>query len=296
VTGTSDSNGAVSVAHALEGRYQATVQAVQVLDTSAGPMPAPLPSMFTIARDLIGDAPYAADVLARQREFAALLGQPNEWPVRISLGTPAEEILRHARQVDATLITMGLRRHGIVDRVLRDEATLTVARRATVPVLGVVPGLRGLPRNAVVGVDFGPTSIAAAFAALDVLARPASPESPVALQLVYVDRYRDENARNETTGEALIARLGVRAAFEQLMTALAPPTHVRVDATTLHGRPGQELLAFASETGADLIALGTTHTGRVEQWILGSVATDVIRDGRCSVLVLPAPQPLPPNG
>src|SRR5690349_3534591 len=93
VTGTSDSNGAVSVAHALEGRYQATVQAVQVLDTSAGPMPAPLPSMFTIARDLIGDAPYAADVLSRQREFAALLGQPNEWPVRISLGTPAEEIL-----------------------------------------------------------------------------------------------------------------------------------------------------------------------------------------------------------
>ena len=288
VSGESASSGAISIAHALAARYGAHVQAIQVLDTSPVALPAPLPSALAIARGLIGDAPYAADVDARHAEFAELTGQPNDWPVRLAVGVPAEEILRHARSVGAPLIVMGLSRHGLVDRVLRDETTLTVARYARAAVLGVVPSLRGLPRKAMVGVDFGPTSMRAARAALDLLARPATPVTAASLRLVYVDRYPDREKREDTIGDAVITRLGVEAAFEQLVRQLDPPPHVHVDWVTLRGTPAEALLAFADENEVDLIAVGCVHNTRLEEWMLGSVATEVVRDGRTSVLVMPS--------
>lgn len=281
-----ESNGPVLVAHGLEQRYDARVMAIQVIDISGVALPAPLPSAFAIARDLIGDAPYAEDVEARRRQFTELLGEPNEWSVHVALGTPAQEILRYAGQQTAAVIVIGLRRHGVVDRILRDETTLTVARRAQAAVLGVVPTLRGLPRTAVVGVDFGPASIRAARAALDVLARPEF-GAPATLRLAYVDRAGVEGAREEPAGEARIRRLGVAAAFEELMQALGAPPEVRIDATVLYGNPGPALLAFATESNADLLAVGSLRHERLEQWILGSVTTEVVRDGRCSVLVVP---------
>jgi nucleotide-binding universal stress UspA family protein len=289
VTGGPDASGAIAIAHAVERRYGSAVLAIQVLDTSVAALPAPLSSAFTMARGLIGDAPYAQDVAARQRQFAEITGAPNEWPVHVSVGTPSEEILRYARKEGVALITMGLRRHGIAHRVLDDETTLTVARHARGTVLGVVPDLRGLPRRAVVGVDFGPASVHAARAALDLLARPVSHEA-AALRLVYVDRDVGTEPEPETAGTALIARLGVHAAFEQLVQQLDAPANVRVDCITLYGSPAQELLALATETESDLIAVGSLRHERVERWILGSVTTDVIRDGRCSVLVIPPPR------
>jgi nucleotide-binding universal stress UspA family protein len=108
-----------------------------------------------------------------------------------------------------------------------------------------------------------------------------------ALHLVYVARRVGSDPEPETAGSVLIARLGVHAAFEQLVQELDAPANVRVDCTTLYGSPAQELLAFATETESDLIAVGSLRHERVERWILGSVTTDVIRDGRCSVLVIP---------
>jgi nucleotide-binding universal stress UspA family protein len=286
VTGGADSEGAIAIAHAIERRYGSAVLAIQVLDTSTMALPAPLSSAFTMARELISDAPYAEDALARRRQFAEITGAPNEWPVRISVGTPSGEILRYARKEGVALIAMGLRRHGFAHRVLEDETTLTVARHAEAMVLGIVPNLRGLPRRVIVGVDFGPASIRAARAALDLVARPAS-HAGAALRLVYVDRHSPDPWEAGTAGGAVIARLGVHAAFEQLVKELDAPAHVRVDCITLYGSPADELLALATETESDLIAVGSLRHERVERWILGSVTTEIIRDGRCSVLVIP---------
>jgi nucleotide-binding universal stress UspA family protein len=286
VTGEPDTAAPVTAAFALEQRYAPRMFAIRVIDISDSPLPAPLPSAFTLARDLIGDAPYAEDERALREWFADVLGRPNEWPVHIALGTPAHEILRRAEAQGAALIVMGLRPHGALHRVFQDETTLAVARRARSPVLGVIPELRGLPRTAVVGVDFGPASIRAARAALDVLASPTS-GAPVSLRLVYVDRNAGDGEREDAAGEALIRRLGVASAFEQLVRELDAPPGVVVQWTVLNGEPGKELLAFATETHADLIAVGSLRHERVERWILGSVTTEVVRDGRCSVLVIP---------
>jgi len=286
VSGDQDGTAPVRVASALEARYGSRVSAVQVLDVSDLPLPTPLPTALTFARDLIGDAPYAEDARARRNQFADWLGRPNEWPVHISVGAAAYEILRYAESQGAAVIVMGLRHHGIVDRVLRDETTLTVARLARAAVLGITPKLVGLPHRAIVGVDFGPASIRAARAALDVLAHRPPSETAV-LRLVYVDRSGIEGAHQDTAGEALIKRLGVKSAFEQLVGELAAPPVVHVECVTRHGQPAAELLACADESRADLIAIGSLRHERLERWILGSVTTEIVRDGRCSVLVIP---------
>lgn len=286
VTGGPEGAAPAIVAHALARRYAAKVLAVQVLDISHAALPTPLPSAFAAARELIGDAPYAEDVRARREQFAEILGEPNDWTVHIALGTPTSEILRYAEAHRPALIVMGLRRHGVVDRVLRDETTLSVTRRSRVPVFGVVPGLRALPSTGVVGVDFGPASVRAARAALDVLA-PPSATAPTTLHLVYVNANPGAASREDTAGEAMVHRLGVTAAFEQLVRELEAPSGVTVAPSVRSGPVATELLAFATERRADLIAVGSLRHERFERWILGSVTTQVVRDGRCSVLVIP---------
>ena len=284
VSGESAGEAPVRVASALEARYGSRVSAIQVLDVSD--LPAPLPVAFGFARELIGDAPYAEDARARREQFSDWLGSPNEWSVHISVGAAAYEVLRYAESQGAALIVMGLRHHGIVDRILRDETTLTVARLAHAAVLGVTPTLVGLPHRAIVGVDFGPASIRAARAALDILGRGSSANGTM-LRLVYVDRSGVEGRHEDTAGEALIKRLGVDSAFEELVRELAAPPGVHVECVTRHGLPAAELLACADESRADLIAIGSLRHERLERWILGSVTTEVVRDGRCSVLIIP---------
>lgn len=286
VSGEPEGAGPVRVAAALQRRYGSRVSAVQVRDISDLPLPVPLPAAFTYARELIGDAPYLNDVRERHRQFSEWLGTPNEWPVHVAVGAAAYEVLRYAEREGAGLVVMGLRRHGVIDRVLHDETTLTVARRARGVVLGVVPSLQTLPRRAIVGVDFGPASIRAARAALDVLAPPTSGD-PVLLRLVYVDPSGVEGAREDTAGEALIKRLGVDAAFDRLTEELEAPPGVHVSCVVRHGVPAAEVLACADECHADLIAVGSLRHERLERWILGSVTTEIVRDGRCSVLVIP---------
>ena len=283
VSGDADGAAAVRVAAALGERYASPILPIQVLDTSG--IPGPLPYAFGLARDLIGDVPYEADMRARRRQFVKWLGKDVDWPVHVDVGTPASEILKFAERQRAGLIVLGLRRHGVVDRVLRDETTLNVARRARTPVLGIVPTLAALPRQAVVGVDFGPASARAARATLDVLTAGATADDPAVLHLTYVDRNGD--TRETTAGESVIARLGVAAAFRELVHNLVPPAAVRIETVIRRGAPAEELLAHADEVGADLIAVGSLRHERVDRWLLGSVTTAVVRDGRCSVLVIP---------
>jgi nucleotide-binding universal stress UspA family protein len=286
VSGEPAGAGPVRVASALRARYGSRVSAIRVLDVSNLPLPTPLPTAFTFARNIIGDAPYAEDARALRDQFSDWLGQPNDWPVHISVGAPAGEILRYAEREGAALIVMGLRHHRVVDHILHDETTLTVARRARGVVLGVTPTLVGLPHRAIVGVDFGPASIRAAQAALDVLGHGTSAEGRL-IRLVYVDRSGVEGRCEDTVGEALIKHLGVDSAFEQLARELAAPTGVHVEYVTRHGVAAAELLACADESRADLIAIGSLRHERLEQWILGSVTTEIVRDGRCSVLIIP---------
>lgn len=58
------------------------------------------------------------------------------------------------------------------------------------------------------------------------------------------------------------------------------------------GHAGPTLLRMADKLGADLIAVGSHGHGRMSGMLLGSVATRVVHDARCSVLVARGSEPL----
>jgi nucleotide-binding universal stress UspA family protein len=47
------------------------------------------------------------------------------------------------------------------------------------------------------------------------------------------------------------------------------------------------LLECADEANCDLITAGSVQHSRVDRWMVGSVSTEMVRDGRRSVLIVP---------
>ena len=58
---------------------------------------------------------------------------------------------------------------------------------------------------------------------------------------------------------------------------------VRVDR---EGRPGQALVEYCAEIGAELLVVGTRGRGRVKGFLLGSTAQDVVNRGGCDMLLV----------
>ena len=56
------------------------------------------------------------------------------------------------------------------------------------------------------------------------------------------------------------------------------------------GRPADEILAFVSEVGADLIAMSTHGRSGISRWVFGNVADRVLRGATCPVLLTRAGQ------
>jgi nucleotide-binding universal stress UspA family protein len=279
------------LAAALADRRGAVPHAVRAIDTRPVAIPAPVSALISVADALLGPDVHEPDVRAVRAELASLVGYPVDWPVHVALGTPAGTITRTAAEIGAALVVMGIRRHGALDRVVHDETTLNVIRTAACPVLGVTSALTALPRCAVVGVDFGPASARAARAALDVL------EDGGTLVLVHVaPAGRDDESPEE--GEEVVYAPGVEAAFDRLVTDLMVPADVTVLRRQVEGGVGrhiaEELFVVADAHRADLIAVGSRRHGWLDRALHGSVATDLARDGRHSLLVVPPP-PAPPH-
>jgi nucleotide-binding universal stress UspA family protein len=278
---TTSSEPALRLALALAERG-AQVHALHVVDTRPVPIPPPIDLAMAFA-----DAAYG-DAFREQREnelraaLSAALDRPIEWPIRVGLGTPAHAIVREAQRVSADLVVLGLRRHNVVDRVTDDETTLHVMRTSQCPVIGVTPPLTGLPRRVMVAVDFSKASLDAARAADRLIGKDGT------LILAYVapaDVYMPDD------GERVIHELGVTAAFAWFRAELGRTADAPTEDVVLHrvptARVAETLLTYADGARIDMIALGAMRHGRVERWILGSVTTDVARDGSRSMLVVP---------
>jgi nucleotide-binding universal stress UspA family protein len=66
---------------------------------------------------------------------------------------------------------------------------------------------------------------------------------------------------------------------------LAKAVGVKADVEVLSGPPAATILASAEEKGADLIIIASHHPG-LQDYLLGSTASRVVRHAKCSVLVL----------
>jgi nucleotide-binding universal stress UspA family protein len=281
---TDGSAGAVAaarVAHALASHHGAVVKVVSVMDARpAAALPA-LGATLALGDALGGAELHRAQERAVQAELSGTLGATVDWPVRVMLGTPSSAIVQEANRVGAALVVMGLRRHGRLDHLVRDETALNVMRIAACPVLGVVAEARDLPRRILAGVDFSEGSLVAMRAGHAVAGKDAL------LVLAYVDAMSGYLADE---GEATIHDLGVRAGFGRLTRELGDDG-LTFDHVVLHGAPtqgpAQALLEYADDVGCDLITAGSVQHSRLDRWMVGSVSAELVRNGRRSVLIMP---------
>jgi nucleotide-binding universal stress UspA family protein len=272
---------AASVARDLASRHLARVHVVTAMDTRSAPMPPPLDLAVALADATIGDEVRSEQIAELRRGLNASLGETVSWDIRMVLGTPAQAILHEATRLHAALIILGLRRHARMDRVLHDETTLEVIRHAECPVLGIAEGKKGLPVKSLVAMDFSPGSFEALSAARAVLADGAT------IVLAYAPPMTLDAPED---GEAVIHRLGTDAAFAQCRAELAKDG-IASESMVLHrAEPApiaELLLEYADDARCDLIAVGSVRRGRIDRLLMGSVSTELVRDGRHSVLVVP---------
>jgi nucleotide-binding universal stress UspA family protein len=66
------------------------------------------------------------------------------------------------------------------------------------------------------------------------------------------------------------------------------PTAAEVQVSVRFGRPADEILTFADEVSADLIAMSTHGRSGISRWVLGSVADRVLHGAMCPVLIVRA--------
>jgi nucleotide-binding universal stress UspA family protein len=276
--GTAASDSAVRVAAAIaerRGVVPAVVSALEPILLTSGP---DTPMAFVPT----GQVEMARES-ARLDAIASQLGErtgSGRWPVSVVPGDPAAVIADGARREGAGLIVMGLHQHSVLERLVRDETTLRVMRRAAVPVLAATNGLAELPRGIVAAVDFSRASLRAARLALSLLGEGGT------LWLACVEAARRTRSQADEARHAVFED-GVRAAFARLVRELEPPRGATVEPVLLEGDPAPELLAFAARKGADLIAIGSHRRSLIDRVLLGSVTSSVVRAGRVSVLVTP---------
>ena len=276
---------ALRIAHALaEGG--ADVHALYVVDSRSVPIPPPLDVAVALADAAYGEAFRTEREAELRNTLSQVLGRTVDWPLAVALGTPARAIRHEAAQLHADLVIVGLRRHNVIERIAEDGTALDVMRTAPCPVLGVAASLSRMPKRVLAAVDFSRASLEAARAADRLVGQEGT------LILAYVPPTLTDVLED---GARVIHELGVKAAFEWFKRELRRDDPRSVQEVLLPRSPTQSvagaLFAYADTASIDLIALGSARHGRVERWILGSVTTDVARDGRRSVLVVPPHDP-----
>lgn len=233
----------------------------------------------------LGITAEAIDVLREQQrqsvdaQIRRVLGKTVHVEVEVATGNPAEVVTAAASRANASLVVAGLGRQRVIDRLLGDETALAITRLSGNPVLAVPQDFAHAPRDAVVGMDFSPASIRAAQMALTLIDGAAT--------VYMVNIAPRDDVLSPVTGGLAAYEPRARAELERIAAELDVPRRVHVQTVVRQGDPGSELLHYAEQTSAHLIAVGTRGQGFIARLLIGSVATKVVRASPIPVLVIP---------
>ncbi|MGI5868377.1 MAG: universal stress protein [Kiritimatiellia bacterium] len=146
---------------------------------------------------------------------------------------------------------------------------------------------RGHYRRILFCTDFSANADAAFDFAIDAAIRSAGgelcllhaiPEPDAQFWRGYISDGTDMNEK---------ARAGVEAKIDADYRPRVPaglPFRVEIQV----GSAAKTIIAFAKEENADLIVLGQQGRGAIGRWLLGNVASKVVCQARCPVLIVPS--------
>jgi nucleotide-binding universal stress UspA family protein len=274
VHGGSKADGAVHVARLLRERSGASIEVVAVLE--------PLPIL-----DYGYGAVYLPDPDTEDRLEQQLRIEVEKQLARCGLAGATLSVLRGQRVAtianlatarSANLVIVGAGAHHVTDRALGGETALQLAQHASTPILAVPAATRSLPRRALVAVDFSRSSLAAARLATLLLTEGDT------LELAHI-------AAAAQIGAVVLgpSHMGdAERRMEDFVAELSAPSGIRLAAHVFGGEPTRTLLEVASDTRADVIALGSHGYGLWQRMVLGSVSSRVLRLAPCAVLIYPS--------
>lgn len=272
---------AIRVTQALAKLRGAAPTALTVEELGAYPLPEALPGALTA--ELLSPEFQAERRIALERQVTEVLGATPPWNFAMDVGEPVSCICDHVRRTGAQLAVLGLRSHGVLRRVFIRDTVRQVVANAQVPVLAVRPTLAGLPRRAIVAMDFGPASVRAAHMARRLIDDTGS------IHLVYVHGGPEMYGPKATTGMRVLHELGVDAAFARLLRELDAPPSMAISTGIYRGAPTPHLIATAERLEPDLIALGSEHATAFDRLMGESVSAQFEHSARWSLLVAPEP-------
>ena len=274
--GEPDSVGALWFVSALARQRSTDVFALGVTP----PFPHTFPSIFKVKPPVVVDEESRLQMLRDVRECVRDIPGAEQWRKAAVVGWPADAVNAAALSWKASLIAIGLGRHGALDRLFGTETAVAIMKQAKVPVIAVATGDRALPRHACVALDFTPASYAAARVAASLVAPGGK------LSLVHACAFEGADAR---PGDLVdLYRAGAKSKLGHAVAAIRrQASHLTVEGAMIDGVPEKTILSFAGEHKCGLIALGGHEQGLMDRIILGSVRTHVIRSAPCSVLIAP---------
>lgn len=276
--GSPASDGAVRIAYLLATRNGVPFRVLPVLEPAPFPVSLVLPGWAESSED--ARKGYLLDCVKAQLE--RVRGIPTTELPEVELGRPSDVITRVAHAAAASITMVGVHRHGYVGQTIGEETALEVMRQATLPVLAAADTVSALPRRAMVAVDFSQSSVRAARAALSLVADGGT------VTLVHIQPSTDYFAPAGPAWGSIYSS-GATALLDRLCRELSNVDGVQVEAEIVAGAPAPRLLEVAKRGAFDLIAAGSHGPGLIERFLIGSVATQLVRGAECSVLVAPAP-------
>lgn len=217
----------------------------------------------------------------------------------LTVGHPAEEIVRYADE-GADLVVMashgrsGLTRWAlgsVADKVIRATSKPVVLIRAR----GAVPDVRTMGLNSILVALDGSHESEAVLPHVEELAPPVG-AAVTLLQVVAPQHYTVVGESIAPVPYADQELATVKAGAERYLQYIA--TRLRdsgVSATSIIriGSPPQEIIDYADEMKAGLVAMATHGRSGVSRWAFGSVADRVLHGGHAPLLLVRTPAPEP---
>lgn len=194
-------------------------------------------------------------------------------------GHPAEAILGYIDTNDVDLVVMGTHSRGRLSRFLRESIAEQVAQAAPVPVLTVRSReMDSSPeiRDILVAID---GSESARHARTYAYSLANTFDATVHGLYVIESRFGSSGALHnllERESESVLREAKAEAA--QADVDLVPVTR--------EGKPEREIIEYANKRGMDLVVLGTHGRTGLDRFVMGSVATSVVRNADQPVLTV----------
>lgn len=227
---------------------------------------------------LTADVQLLADELATQHHVTA--------EVAVGRQPLLAGLLAEVRSAAADLLVLGPQGAGRVRHVVLGTTAERLVGRSPVPVL-IARQANPIPyRQVLVPVDFSPASHAA-LASARQLAPGAQLVLLHAFQVPFEGKMRLAGVEeSQLVRYELHARQTAHDQMQALLTACGlDPTMAGVSTVVAHGEPTRLILAYAEETGADLIVVGKGEASALEDMLLGSVTRHVLVEAEIDVLV-----------